>query len=82
MSDLSILFEPVKLGPLTLPNRWAMAPMTRQFSPNRTPTEDVARYYQRRAEGVRGSSSPRAQPFVISPLAAATPSPPSAARCP
>ena len=43
-----------------------MAPMTRQFSPNRTPTEDVARYYQRRAEGV-GSSSPRAQPFVISP---------------
>ena len=51
MSDLSILFEPVKLGPLTLPNRWAMAPMTRQFSPNRTPTEDVARYYQRRAEG-------------------------------
>ena len=29
MSDLSILFEPVKLGPITLPNRWAMAPMTR-----------------------------------------------------
>ena len=54
MSDLSILFEPVKLGPLTLPNRWAMAPMTRQFSPNRTPTEDVARYYQRRAEGGTG----------------------------
>ena len=54
MSDLSILFEPVKLGPITLPNRWAMAPMTRQFSPNRTPTEDVARYYQRRAEGGTG----------------------------
>lgn len=55
MSDLSILFEPVKLGPITLPNRWAMAPMTRQFSPNRTPTEDVARYYQRRAERGHGA---------------------------
>src|SRR5438046_1843270 len=31
-----------------------MAPMTRSFSPGGIPTEDVARYYRRRAEGAVG----------------------------
>jgi len=34
-----------------LPNRIAMAPMTRAMSPGGVPGENVARYYRRRAEG-------------------------------
>ena len=45
------LFRPFKLKGLNLPNRVVMAPMTRSFSPGGIPTEDVARYYRRRAEG-------------------------------
>jgi 2,4-dienoyl-CoA reductase-like NADH-dependent reductase (Old Yellow Enzyme family) len=50
-SAISPLFEPYKLGPLLLPNRIAMAPMTRSFSPGGVPGPDVAAYYRRRAEG-------------------------------
>ncbi len=45
------LFEPFKSGQLSLPNRIVMAPMTRRFSPGNTPTQEVAAYYRRRAEG-------------------------------
>jgi 2,4-dienoyl-CoA reductase-like NADH-dependent reductase (Old Yellow Enzyme family) len=45
------LFSPFKLKGLTLKNRLVMAPMTREFSPDGIPTEDVAAYYARRAEG-------------------------------
>jgi 2,4-dienoyl-CoA reductase-like NADH-dependent reductase (Old Yellow Enzyme family) len=38
------LFEPVKLGTLTLPNRIVMAPMTRSYSPNGVPGDDVVAY--------------------------------------
>src|ERR1700744_3947916 len=48
------LFAPLKVGDLTLKNRIVMAPMTRQFSPGGVPTEDVAAYYRRRAEGGAG----------------------------
>ncbi|MBA4866818.1 NADH:flavin oxidoreductase [Streptomyces sp. PSKA54] len=44
-----ILSRPVQLNGLTVPNRIAMAPMTRQFSPGGVPGEDVAGYYARRA---------------------------------
>jgi 2,4-dienoyl-CoA reductase-like NADH-dependent reductase (Old Yellow Enzyme family) len=44
------LFEPFSLGPLRLPNRLVMAPMTRYFSPRGIPGADVAAYYRRRAE--------------------------------
>ncbi|MER7683548.1 NADH:flavin oxidoreductase [Streptomyces sp. NPDC097610] len=44
-----ILSRPVSLNGLTVPNRIAMAPMTRQFSPGGVPGEDVAGYYARRA---------------------------------
>ncbi|MER5904553.1 NADH:flavin oxidoreductase [Streptomyces mirabilis] len=44
-----ILSRPVSLNGLTVPNRIAMAPMTRQFSPGGVPGEDVAEYYARRA---------------------------------
>src|SRR5882672_7995712 len=52
LSDsLEILFEPVRIGGLDLPNRIAMAPMTRAMSPGGVPGENVAHYYRRRAEG-------------------------------
>lgn len=48
------LFKPFSLGNLTLNNRIVMAPMTREFSPGGVPTEEVAAYYRRRAEGGTG----------------------------
>lgn len=45
------LFRPVRLKGLVLPNRIAMAPMTRRHAPGQVPGPDVAAYYRRRAEG-------------------------------
>ncbi|KJS53168.1 NADH:flavin oxidoreductase [Streptomyces rubellomurinus] len=44
-----ILSRPVAINGLTVPNRIAMAPMTRMFSPGGVPGEDVRSYYARRA---------------------------------
>ncbi len=52
--DLDILYQPVALGDLTLPNRIVMAPMTRGFSPDGVPGADVVGYYRRRAENQVG----------------------------
>ncbi len=48
------LFSPFNLKTLNLKNRIVMAPMTRSFSPNGVPTDEVASYYQKRAEGEVG----------------------------
>jgi 2,4-dienoyl-CoA reductase-like NADH-dependent reductase (Old Yellow Enzyme family) len=49
------LFTQIKLGPLTLRNRIAMAPLTRQMAePDGTPTDEMAAYYARRARGGLG----------------------------
>jgi 2,4-dienoyl-CoA reductase-like NADH-dependent reductase (Old Yellow Enzyme family) len=48
------LFTPFALKSLQLKNRIVMAPMTRSFSPNGIPGDDVAAYYRRRAEGQVG----------------------------
>lgn len=45
------LLRPFTLGGLTVPNRLAMAPMTREFSPGGVPGQDVVDYYARRAAG-------------------------------
>jgi 2,4-dienoyl-CoA reductase-like NADH-dependent reductase (Old Yellow Enzyme family) len=45
------LFDSFSAKGLNLKNRTVMAPMTRTFSPNYIPTEEVADYYRRRAEG-------------------------------
>ncbi len=45
------LFQPLAVRSLTVPNRFAMAPMTRQASPGGVPGGDVAEYYRRRAAG-------------------------------
>ncbi len=49
-TSLSPLFSPARIGSLDLRNRVVMAPMTRNFSPEGVPGEDVAAYYRRRAE--------------------------------
>lgn len=48
------LFKPFSINKLRLPNRIAMAPMTRSFSPGGVPGADVAAYYRRRAENQVG----------------------------
>ena len=46
------LFSELKLGPITLRNRIAMAPLTRQMAEaDGTPTDKMAAYYARRARG-------------------------------
>jgi 2,4-dienoyl-CoA reductase-like NADH-dependent reductase (Old Yellow Enzyme family) len=47
--DIAALFSEFACGPLTLSNRFVMSPMTRQFSPDGVPGDDVAAYYTRRA---------------------------------
>ncbi|AVV41990.1 12-oxophytodienoate reductase [Streptomyces sp. P3] len=44
-----ILSRPVSINGLTVPNRIVMAPMTRMFSPDGVPGDDVVSYYGRRA---------------------------------
>ncbi|HEY1630156.1 MAG TPA: NADH:flavin oxidoreductase [Rhizomicrobium sp.] len=51
MVSTDLLFQPYKLKGLSLPNRIAMAPMTRSKSPGQIPGADVAAYYRARAEG-------------------------------
>jgi len=46
-----ILFQPLAFGKAQTRNRLAMAPMTRKRSPGGIPTEEVAAYYRRRADG-------------------------------
>ena len=48
---LDAFFEPYSINSLSLPNRFAMAPMTRKQSPDGIPTEIVAEYYRQRAAG-------------------------------
>lgn len=50
-ADPAPLFSPLTIGPLTVPNRFVMAPMTRSLSPGGLPGADVAGYYARRAAG-------------------------------
>ena len=49
MPSFDALFEPFTLSGMELSNRIVMAPMTRSFSPDGTPGDDVADYYARRA---------------------------------
>lgn len=51
MTTANSLFKPFSLGSMELPNRIAMAPMTRSFSPNNVPNDKVVEYYRRRAAG-------------------------------
>ncbi len=44
-----VLFQPFQLKSLNLRNRIVMAPMTRSFSPNGIPGDNVVAYYEKRA---------------------------------
>lgn len=48
---MNALYEPCHVANIDLPNRLVMAPMTRSQSPGGIPTDEVAAYYRRRAEG-------------------------------
>ncbi len=48
------LFQPLQVRGLALANRVVMAPMTREFSPDGVPGDDVVAYYRRRAEAETG----------------------------
>lgn len=50
-TSVNRLFEPFVTASLSLKNKTVMAPMTRAFSPNYIPNDEVAAYYRRRAEG-------------------------------
>ncbi len=43
------LFEPAALGPLTLKNKFVMAPMTRSRATGNLPNTLMAQYYAQRA---------------------------------
>ena len=51
MTDAAPLFQPIKLGDITLPNRIAMAPLTRNraIEPNTVPSPLAPTYYSQRA---------------------------------
>lgn len=46
---MTTLFDPIKVGELTWPNRIVMAPLTRTRAPGRVPTPLMAEYYAQRA---------------------------------
>jgi len=49
LSDTAALFRPFRIKSLELKNRIVMAPMTRSFSPQGVPGDNVVAYYRRRA---------------------------------
>ncbi|QCQ92813.1 oxidoreductase [Rhodococcus sp. SGAir0479] len=54
MTTSSPLFQPLQVRSLELANRIVMSPMTRSYSADGIPGDDVAGYYRRRAEGGTG----------------------------
>ena len=48
------LFQAIRLGDVTLPNRIAMAPMTRECAKDGVPSDAMRAYYRRRAAGGTG----------------------------
>lgn len=51
---MDVLFSPICINGLELPNRVVMAPMTRYGAPGGVPTAEKAGYYSRRAAGGAG----------------------------
>ncbi|MFT4466208.1 MAG: hypothetical protein ACMX3H_18715 [Sodalis sp. (in: enterobacteria)] len=51
MTTTDVLFHPVRIGAMELPNRIVMAPMTRSFAVDGIPGAAHADYYRRRSEG-------------------------------
>ena len=49
MDNVQQLFQPFQIGPVSIPTRIVMAPMTRSFSPGGVPNALVIEYYRKRA---------------------------------
>ncbi|KAF5345692.1 hypothetical protein D9758_013035 [Tetrapyrgos nigripes] len=55
LGELSVLFSPIQLGPLTIRNKFFMAPLTRDRNvPTSIPTDLMVEYYRQRAKGGAG----------------------------
>lgn len=52
--DVSLLFQPHKLGPFQLSNRMVYAPLTRCRAIDSNPQDNMIEYYQQRAHGSEG----------------------------
>lgn len=52
--DISGLLTPIWVNSLRLPNRFALAPMTRYATPDGIPTTEYLGYFRRRAAGGMG----------------------------
>lgn len=55
--DPAILFEPVRIGPLEMPNRLMMAPMGTCLEREGRVTDETIAYYRRRARGGVGATT-------------------------
>jgi N-ethylmaleimide reductase len=62
------LFDPVRIGDLTLPQRVVMAPLTRNRSPGQVPTPLVADYYAQRADPEHGAALVMTEATPVSPM--------------
>ncbi|GAJ99905.1 FMN oxidoreductase [Geomicrobium sp. JCM 19055] len=60
-----VLLEEVAMKNVQLQSRIVMAPMTRVFSPDGVPNDEVAAYYRKRAEGGVGLIVTEARPLII-----------------
>jgi len=52
--ERAALFAPLEIRGLTVANRFVMSPMNRDASPGGVPNDDLAHYYERRAQGEVG----------------------------
>ncbi|MGP1665567.1 MAG: oxidoreductase, partial [Rhodanobacter sp.] len=72
-NDAELLFQPIQVGDLSLPNRVAMAPLTRnRASAGNVPTELNATYYAQRASAgliiaEATQISPEGQGYIATP---------------
>ena len=69
---MTTLFDPVQAGDIALPNRIAMAPLTRNRAPGGVPTAAMADYYAQRASAgliiaEASQISPMAQGYLDTP---------------
>jgi N-ethylmaleimide reductase len=62
------LFDPVRVGGITLPHRVVMAPLTRNRAPGQIPTALTAEYYAQRADPEHGAALVITEATPVSPM--------------
>ena len=66
---MSDLFEPLRVGAMTLPHRLVMAPLTRNRAPGALAHAGMAHYYAQRANPQQGAALIISEATAISPQA-------------